>query len=100
VTDGCVHTTDEIVHAICVALNRPPPRWHVPAPVAFGAATIVDGALRLISKDRSSLAERLQRYTEDVAVDGSKFQRELGFRPVYPLEEGWKQAISEFRRSG
>ena len=25
---------------------------------------------------------------------------ELGFRPVYSLEEGWKQAISEFRRSG
>lgn len=96
VTDGSVHTTDEIVHAICIALKRPPPRWHMPAPVAFGAARVVDGVLDLISKERVSLADRLTRYTEDVAVDGSKFQREVGFRPMYSLEEGWKQAISEF----
>lgn len=99
VTDGSVHTTDEIVEAICVALGRPSPRWHLPSPLAFGAAAILDGVLGVVSKDRTSFADRLRRYTEDVAVDGSKFQRELGFRPMYSLEEGWKQAISEFRRS-
>jgi UDP-glucose 4-epimerase len=92
VTDGRIHTTDDIVGAICAALRRPAPRLHVPRGVAFALAALYD---RLPSRraDRISLFERLQRYTEDVAVEGSRLRLELGFVPVFSLEEGWADAV-------
>jgi len=100
VTDGSVHTTDDIVRAICAALGRRPPRVHVPGSAAFAAAAVFDALVRLTGRETSPLVERLKRYTEDVAVDGSLIVRETGFAPMYPLEEGWKQVIQELRCGG
>jgi len=37
----------------------------------------------------------IDKYTEDIAVDGSLIQRELGFVPQYDLKAGWKETIKE-----
>jgi UDP-glucose 4-epimerase len=100
VTDGGVHTTDEIVAAICRALGRPVPRWHVPAPFAFGAATVFDELHRLTGRGAGVLRDRLKRYVENVAIDGSAIQRELLFVPDYPLERGWQVVVDEMRSRG
>ncbi len=42
----------------------------------------------------------IDKFTEDVAVDGSRFQRELGFRPAYDLERGWRETVAAMRRAG
>jgi UDP-glucose 4-epimerase len=42
----------------------------------------------------------IDKYTEDIAVDGSLIQKELGFAPKYNLSAGWKEAVLEMRRSG
>jgi hypothetical protein len=42
----------------------------------------------------------LDKYLEEVAVDGSRIQRELGFRPSTSLLEGWRATVDEMRRSG
>jgi nucleoside-diphosphate-sugar epimerase len=39
------------------------------------------------------------KYTEDIAVDGSLIQKELGFVPQYDLKTGWEEIIKEMRRS-
>jgi nucleoside-diphosphate-sugar epimerase len=39
--------------------------------------------------------EMMDKYTEDIAVDGSRFQKEIGFVPQYDLKAGWKEAIFE-----
>jgi len=39
--------------------------------------------------------EMIDKYTEDIAVDGSLFQREIGFSPQYDLKTGWEETISE-----
>jgi UDP-glucose 4-epimerase len=100
VTDGAVHTTDEIVRAICHALGRPAPRLRVPASFAFGAATVFDELHRLTGRGPGALRDRLKRYVENVAVDGSAIQRELDFVPEYSLERGWRQVIAELRSRG
>jgi UDP-glucose 4-epimerase len=100
VTDGGVHTTDEIVAAICRALRRPVPRWHVPASLAFGAATVFDELHRVTGRGAGVLRDRLRRYVENVAIDGSAIQEELGFVPAYSLERGWQQVIAELRSHG
>ena len=41
--------------------------------------------------------ETVDKYTEDVAVDGSLIQRELGFVPQYDLKTGWEETIREMQ---
>lgn len=93
VTDGAPHPLREIITAICDGLGRRPPRWHAPmAPirVAMRAAGLLD----------ARLPRMLDKYLEEVAVDGSLIQAELGFRPRYGLTEGWRATIDAMRREG
>ena len=39
----------------------------------------------------------IDKYTEDIAVDGSLIQKELGFMPQYDLKNGWEETIREMR---
>jgi hypothetical protein len=41
--------------------------------------------------------ETVDKYTEDIAVDGSLIQRELGFVPMYDLRAGWEETIREMQ---
>jgi hypothetical protein len=42
----------------------------------------------------------IDKYTEDIAVDGSLIQKELGFVPQYDLSTGWREVVQEMRQSG
>jgi nucleoside-diphosphate-sugar epimerase len=94
VTDGLVHTLREIVLAISAALEKDAPRWRLPvAPVKLGVA----GAESLAKAiGISPLVSRtvLEKFLEDIAVDGGKIQRELGFQPQFDLTRGWREAIA------
>jgi len=93
VSDGTPHPLREIIAAICAALGRRPPRWHAPVgPVrlALRAASVVD----------RRLPRMLEKYLEEIAVDASRIQAELGFRPVTPLVDGWRAVVAEMRRTG
>jgi UDP-glucose 4-epimerase len=37
----------------------------------------------------------IDKYTEDIAVDGRLIQKELGFVPQYDLNAGWVETIRE-----
>lgn len=100
VTDGEVHTTDDIVRAICVALGRPAPRWHVPEQLAMATAAVLDELHRATLRGPGALRDRLQRYVENVSVDGAAIQRELNFAPRYSLQRGWQRVIDEMRTGG
>jgi UDP-glucose 4-epimerase len=39
----------------------------------------------------------IDKYTEDIAVDGSLIQKELGFVPQYDLKTGWEETIRKMR---
>lgn len=93
VSDGTPHPLREIIAAISAALGRRPPRWHAPvAPVraALRAASVVD----------RRLPRMLDTYLEEVAVDATRIQTELGFRPATPLKDGWALTLAEMRRDG
>ena len=40
----------------------------------------------------------IDKYTEDIAVDSSRFQKEIGFVPQYDLKAGWRETICEMYR--
>ena len=55
---------------------------------------------RLVGCQPPIMRATIDKYTEDVAVDSRRIQRELGFVPKYDLSAGWKDAVQEMRRSG
>jgi UDP-glucose 4-epimerase len=100
VTDGQLHTVNEITKAICRALGRNPPKFFLPLRPVKIAANLADGIAGLLGLSSPGLKDALSKYCEDIAVDGSRIMRELGFRQEYNLLDGWKETIQEMREKG
>jgi UDP-glucose 4-epimerase len=97
VTDGEFHTLNEIIEAICSALGRKSPRFSLPmGPIRIVAGLIEKGA-NAIGVKAPVTRETVDKYSEDIAVDGSLIQKELGFTPRYNLKAGWEDTIREMR---
>ncbi len=92
VSDGAVHTLDEILTAIYRASGRQRPRAYVPEIAARAAAAAADLALRLGGR-RPRFAGLLEKYFEDVVVRAERIQHELGFQPRFDLDAGWRDAL-------
>jgi len=100
VSDGGFHTLNEIIEAICAALGRRPPHFSLPvAPVRFAAGLFEDGA-RLLGRRSPIERATIDKYTEDIAVESKRIEKELGFIPQYDLETGWRETIQEMRKTG
>jgi nucleoside-diphosphate-sugar epimerase len=100
VTDGNCHTLNEIISAICKALGRKQPRISLPAAAARFAAGMLEDGARLCGRCSPITRATIDKYTEDIAVDGSRIQKELRFIPQYDLDTGWREAIQEMRERG
>ncbi len=100
VTDGEVHTLREILAAICAGLGRPAPRWALPVWPVQTAARAGDGLAKLFGRPLPVSSAMLEKYLEDVAVDGSRMMRELGYCPAYDLQAGWRDAVAGMAVNG
>ena len=98
VTDGKIHTFNEIITAICQALGRGTPRFHIPSKPVQQLAGLADKGLSLFGKASPISQSLVEKLLEDVAVSGDKIQRELGFKPQFDLLAGWQQAVSNLTR--
>lgn len=99
VTDGFFHTMNEIVESICSALQRKPPQFSLPLePMQIIAGFIEKGA-NAISIKSPVTRETVNKYTEDIAVDGKLIQQELGFIPQYNLKAGWDETIQDMKKN-
>lgn len=97
VTDGRFHTMNQIIESICSAIGRKPPRLSLPAgPIRILAGFLEKGS-RVMGVKTPITREMIDKYTEDIAIDGSLIQRELGFMSQYDLQAGWEEAIREMR---
>jgi len=100
VTDGQSHELRGIIGAICEALGRRPPRWSVPVGPVRAAVALVEGFFKRIGRRPPITRALIDKYTEDLCVDSSRIQRDLGFRPAYDLRSGWREAIEMMRQAG
>jgi UDP-glucose 4-epimerase len=100
VTDGAFHTLNEIIESICYALGRKPPRLSLPSGIIRSLAGVIEGGYHIFGLRSPITPEMVDKYTEDIAVDGSLIQKELGFVPHYDLKTGWEETIKEMREGG
>jgi len=100
VTDGTFHTLNEIIESICSALGRKPPRLSLPVGPARTLVGLIEKGSHAIGLNPPVTRAIIDKYTEDIAVDGSLIQKELGFVPQYDLSMGWREVIQEMRRMG
>jgi UDP-glucose 4-epimerase len=100
VTDGEFHTMNEIIESICSALGRRPPTLTLPVSPVRRLAGIIEDGSRLCGLSSSVVRATVDKYTEDVAVDGRKFCMQIGFVPKYDLAAGWRETVDEMRHSG
>ena len=100
ITDGRCHSMNNIIETLCDALGRRPPRMSLPlGPIRFLAGAIEDAGQAFGIKT-PILRATIDKYTEDVAVDGRKFCTQTGFVPKYNLAEGWRETVDEMKQAG
>jgi len=100
VTDGRFHTLNEIIVAICAALGRKPPRFSIPVGPARAVAGMIEDAMQLIGHHSPIGRATIDKYTEDIAVEGQRIHKELGFVPQHDLSAGWREMVHEMRMTG
>jgi nucleoside-diphosphate-sugar epimerase len=98
VTDGRFHTLSEIIASICSALSQKPPRLSLPVGPMRALIRLIEMASGAIGLKPPVTQAMIDKYNEDIAVDGSLIQKELGFVPQYDLKTGWEEMIREMRR--
>jgi len=97
VSDGQFHTMNDIISTMCQALGRRPPRWALPVGPTRTLIRLIEKGSRSIGLKSPITREMIDKYTEDIAVDGILIQKELGFVPQYDLRTGWEETIREMR---
>jgi nucleoside-diphosphate-sugar epimerase len=100
VTDSAFNTMWDINGAICDALERKPPRLHLPAAPAKTAAAALESAARAIGVRSPIGRATIEKYLEDVAVRGSRITAEVGWAPRVDLRTGWVQTVRGMTRVG
>ena len=95
VTDGEFHTLNDIILAICQALGRKPPRLSLPVGPTRALVGLIEKGSHAIGLEPPITRAIIDKYTEDIAVDGSLIQKELGFVPQYDLKTGWREVVQE-----
>jgi len=77
VTDGAFHTLKDIIESICSALGRTPPRLSLPVGPARTLVGLIEKGSNAIGLKPPAIRAMIDKYMEDIAVDGSLIQKEL-----------------------
>ena len=95
VTDGEVHSLKEIIDAMSDALGRKVPKARLPEFPVRLAAQAVESSLKLFGKSSPVGRATVEKFLEDIAVSDEKIQQQLGFRPEYDLQTGWRETVRQ-----
>jgi nucleoside-diphosphate-sugar epimerase len=100
ITDGKFHTMNGIIETLCDALGCRPPRLTLPAGLVRRLAGVLEDGARSCGVLSPIVRATVDKYTEDVAVDGQRFCMLTGFVPRYDLASGWRETVAEMRQAG
>jgi nucleoside-diphosphate-sugar epimerase len=90
----------DLAAAIALALDRPLPRWHLPAGIAKCVAAALEAIPGLPPEHLPLTRSRVAFMTESRAYCGCRARDELGFRPKVSLPEGLARTVAWYRSEG
>jgi len=93
VTDGEIHSLQEIVEVMRNALGKSGPNISLPANYVRRGVGWFEDVFGLFNRKLPIGRSTIDKLTEDVAVSGDRIKAELGFRPKFDLETGWNQCV-------
>jgi nucleoside-diphosphate-sugar epimerase len=100
VSDGEFHAIHHIISTMCFALGKKVPAFYLPERPARMAVGILEDLLQLVRCQSPIARASIDKYTEDMAVESLRIQKELGFKAKYFLEAGWRDTVQEMREKG
>ena len=99
-TDGALHSWNDVGNTIAYALKKCPLRLKVPYAILDMVAMCTETAARITRQaptlNRQKIRELKQRFW---ICDGTKAQQQFGFAPAYPLEKGIQETAEWYRES-
>lgn len=93
VTDGQVHTLQEILRAIYQGLGRALPGWSIPILPVRLAITVIGWLFFCVGQKAPVQQATIDKFLEDVAVSGQRLQDDLAFQPQVSLQAGWAMIL-------
>lgn len=94
------HPLTEVVRIASDCVGTPLRRGSIPVGPVMLAATICEGVCKPLGVEPPLFRRRLDFFTKNRAFDGSKAERELGFVPQVPLEEGFRRTAAWYFENG
>jgi nucleoside-diphosphate-sugar epimerase len=98
VTDGGFHTINEIIESMCKALQKRTPKFSLPEKPFRLLASAIEDVFKLVGLGPPITRSTIDKYTEDMAVNGDLIHSELGFTPLYTLDKGMKEIVEELNK--
>lgn len=93
VTDGAIHSFQEIVNAICSALGRSYPKIRIPSYPVRQLAGVFENAFKCFGKKSPIGRFTIDKLLEDMAVSGDRLKKELGYQAKIDLIKGWQNCV-------
>ena len=97
ITDGQDYTTRQIYTAMCISLDRKVPRWVVPSPILRLAGRAGDTAERLLGRPLAYNSAVCSRLLDSACYRSIRATRDLGFEPLYLLQDALPGMVRQFR---
>lgn len=100
VTDDLAYSTRQIYEWICIALQRPVPRWFLPLSLLRSAAHIGDMIHRVSGRRFVLDTDALAKLTGSAWYSSEKIRRELNYRPTHVLRNSLPEMVAELGGKG
>lgn len=91
-------TTRALVHHLYEALDKSPPRWHLPLSLARPVAVPFDVLARLLEVDLPITSARIQKFCRSTNFDRSSLDM-TGFTPSVPIEDALQATVRWYLES-
>jgi UDP-glucose 4-epimerase len=97
VTDSIGYSTRRLYTAICTALNKPIPKWHVPLAVFKLLGWLGDIGQKIFRRRLPFSSQSLEKLFGSAEYNSARIQTDLGFTPRYTLENFLPEIIASYQ---
>jgi nucleoside-diphosphate-sugar epimerase len=99
ITDGAIHSWDDISRTIAEVMDRKPLRLKIPISVAAAVGKFTSGWASVSGRTATLNSEKLEEIlTNFWLMSSDKIEKQLGFKAQYSLREGVEATVKWYRQ--